>query len=214
MEKFSATQFITHTIPGLPHHIQARRAIEGGINWVQVRVKNQPDEQFQKVANAVIKECRDGGATIIINDRADFVNKLNADGVHLGKGDMSVSEARRIVGPDKIIGGTANTFEDIESLVSEGVDYIGLGPFRFTTTKQKLSPVLGIDGYSKVVSLCRDKGIDIPIVAIGGITNDDIPDILSTGVNGVAFSSLITSRSDIEVAASEIVSIVKSIKTK
>ena len=119
-----------------------------------------------------------------------------ADGVHLGKNDMPVDEARKILGPDKIIGGTANTIDDIIRLHRQGADYIGCGPFRFTTTKKKLSPVLGLEGYRDIVLKMREKGIDLPIVAIGGITVDDIPAIMGTGVTGIALSGAILNAED------------------
>ena len=116
------------------------------------------------------------------------MERCGADGVHLGKNDMPVDEARRLLGHDKIIGGTANTFEDIERLHRQGTDYIGCGPFRFTTTKKSLSPVLGLEGYKRIVSDMKAHGIDLPIVAIGGILKSDIADIMQTGVTGIAVS--------------------------
>lgn len=118
----------------------------------------------------------------------ELVERCGADGVHLGKNDMPVDEARRLLGNDRIIGGTANTFEDIERLHRQGADYIGCGPFRFTTTKKNLSPVLGLEGYKRIVSNMKAHGIDLPIVAIGGILKSDIADIMQTGVTGIAVS--------------------------
>ena len=109
---------------------------------------------------------------------------------------MPVDEARKILGNGKIIGGTANTIEDIVRLHKQGADYIGCGPFRFTTTKKKLSPVLGLEGYKSIVQNMRDKGIDLPIVAIGGITVADIPAIMATGVTGIALSGAILGAAD------------------
>ena len=126
----------------------------------------------------------------------ELVERAGADGVHLGKNDMPVDEARKILGNGKIIGGTANTIEDIVRLHKQGADYIGCGPFRFTTTKKKLSPVLGLEGYKSIVQNMRDKGIDLPIVAIGGITVADIPAIMATGVTGIALSGAILGAAD------------------
>ena len=96
-----------------------------------------------------------------------------------------------MLGEEFIIGGTANTFEDIERLASQGADYIGCGPFRFTTTKKNLAPVLGLEGYRDIIAKMEDAGIDLPVVAIGGITADDIDEILATGVRGIALSGTI-----------------------
>ena len=116
--------------------------------------------------------------------------------MHLGKNDMPIREARQLLGPDFIIGGTANTFADVVLHYESTADYIGCGPFRFTTTKQKLAPVLGLDGYRSIVSQMREANINIPIVAIGGITEADIPDILATGITGIALSGTVLRADD------------------
>jgi thiamine-phosphate pyrophosphorylase len=116
--------------------------------------------------------------------------------------DMPPREARKILGDSFIIGGTANTFEDILHLKAEGVDYIGLGPFRFTSTKKNLSPVLGLSGYLQIMGQCRAHRINLPVFAIGGITPSDIPDIMSAGVSGVALSStILQAKKPVEEAA-------------
>ena len=122
---------------------------------------------------------------------APKIEKIHADGVHLGKKDMPVAEARKMLGKDFIIGGTANTFEDVKMHYEAGADYIGCGPFRFTTTKKNLSPILGLEGYRSIVSQMKEAGIHLPIVAIGGITFEDIPSIMATGVTGIALSGTI-----------------------
>ena len=129
--------------------------------------------------------------TFIIDDHVELVKKIHADGVHPGKKDMPVAEARKMLGKDFIIGGTANTFEDVKMHYEAGADYIGCGPFRFTTTKKNLSPILGLEGYRSIVSQMKEAGIHLPIVAIGGITFEDIPSIMATGVTGIALSGTI-----------------------
>ncbi|MBO7636620.1 MAG: thiamine phosphate synthase, partial [Paludibacteraceae bacterium] len=121
----------------------------------------------------------------------ELVAEIQADGVHLGKKDMSISEARAILGTDYIIGGTANTFDDVKAHYEAGASYIGCGPFRFTTTKKGLSPILGLEGYREIVQKMKQEGINLPIFAIGGITIDDIPSILQTGVTGIALSGAV-----------------------
>lgn len=183
-------QFITHTDAGL------RDVLDGGCKWVQLRIKDASDAEFAAVARRVIPLCRQYGATIIFDDRVDLAATLDCDGVHLGKNDMPVREARRILGHNKIIGATANTADDIISAYSAGADYIGLGPFRFTTTKKGLSPLLGLDGYRRIMADCRRRGVTIPVVAIGGILTGDLTALRQTGVNGVAISGLILNSDD------------------
>nr|MBA3705925.1 thiamine phosphate synthase [Bacteroidota bacterium] len=173
------------------HDRLAELACLGGANWVQLRVKNKSYNEWLEIAVKTEAICRKYHAKIIINDNITLAKAIRADGVHLGKEDMSPKEARDILGKGFIIGGTANTFEDIERLASFEVDYIGLGPFRFTSTKENLSPVLGIEGYKEIIKNCNEKGICIPIIAIGGIKTEDVKTIMDKGVHGIAVSSAI-----------------------
>lgn len=168
-----------------------RGALEGGCRWVQLRHKDAATAQIIESARSVREVCTRFGATFLLDDRVDLVAATGADGVHLGKNDMPVRQARRILGAGYIIGATANTFADIECAAEAGADYIGLGPLRFTTTKKNLSPVLGYDGYAAITAECRRRGIDLPIVAIGGITTADIAPLAGAGVQGVAVSGSI-----------------------
>ena len=125
---------------------------------------------------------------------------------------MPISEARQILGKNFIIGGTANTFEDVRMHAEAGADYIGCGPFRFTTTKKNLSPVLGLEGYTDIVSKMKAEGINLPIVAIGGITKEDIPSLMKTGITGIAISgSVLRAENPIE-EMKEIITIIESWK--
>lgn len=184
-----AMQFITH--PTLRFSVEegAAMALAGGCRWVQLRHKDASIAQLLTEGGRIAELCHKHEALFIIDDHVELVNELGADGVHLGKNDMPVDEARRQLGPSVIIGATANTFADIEAAAKAGADYIGLGPFRFTSTKKNLSPVLGTHGYTDILARCRQAGIELPVVAIGGITDGDIPAILSTGVAGIALSS-------------------------
>lgn len=193
MEKL---QFITHSNARYSYVDGARMALDGGCRWIQLRMKGATDEQVLRAAAIVQPLCKELGATFIIDDHVALVRQLHADGVHLGKSDMPVAEARRILGPHYIIGGTANTIDDIISLYRQGADYIGCGPFRFTTTKQNLAPVLGLDGYRRIINGMRERDIALPVVAIGGITDDDVPAIMSTGVSGIAVSGVILNAPD------------------
>lgn len=181
-------QFITHSNNRYGYVDSARLALEGGCRWVQLRMKEATEVEFMAAAAEIGSLCKEHGATFVLDDHVEWVEKTGADGVHLGKNDMPIDEARKILGNDKIIGGTANTFEDVERLYRQGADYIGCGPFRFTTTKKNLSPVLGLEGYQHIVDQMKSHGINLPIVAIGGILESDIKSILATGVSGIAVS--------------------------
>ena len=181
-------QFITHQNDCIGYAEGAKMALEGGCKWIQLRMKDATDDEVRSVAAEIQPLCKQNEAIFLLDDRVELARELHADGVHLGKNDMPVDEARRVLGEEFIIGGTANTFEDIERLASQGADYIGCGPFRFTTTKKNLAPVLGIEGYRDIIEKMHRAGIDIPVVAIGGITASDIDDILATGVKGIAVS--------------------------
>ena len=184
-------QFISHYTDKYSYLDSIRLALQGGCRWIQLRMKDATDDEVRPIAIEAQKLCKQYGATFIIDDRVALVKELQADGVHLGKNDMPIAEARRLLGPDYIIGATANTIWDVKAHYAAGADYIGCGPFRFTTTKQKLSPVLGLDGYRRIIIEMRAAHIDIPIVAIGGITKDDIPAILATGITGIALSGTV-----------------------
>ena len=189
-------QYISHFTQQISYAEGIRMALEGGCRWIQLRMKDAPAEEIIACAEEVIPLCRRHGAKFLLDDHVELVRQLGADGVHLGKNDMPVDEARKILGPDIIIGGTANTIEDIIRLHKQGADYIGCGPFRFTTTKKNLSPILGLDGYKSIVLKMKELGIDLPIVAIGGITVEDIPAVMGTGVSGIALSGAILGAPD------------------
>lgn len=184
-------QFITHFTDEYSYFDSAMIALEGGCRWIQLRMKDTDEAEIERVARLVMPECRRMGAVFVIDDNVELAIRIGADGVHLGKNDMPVDEARRIVGDKFIIGGTANTFEDVQRLAAQGADYIGCGPFRFTTTKKNLAPMLGLEGYKYILSQMKEHGITLPLVAIGGITCGDIPQLMAAGVTGIALSGSI-----------------------
>lgn len=189
-------QFISHYTEKYTYLDSVKIALEGGCKWVQLRMKDATDAEVLPIAVEAQKLCREAGATFIIDDRVELVKQIGADGVHLGLGDMPIAEARKILGEKFIIGGTANTFENVKAHYQASASYVGCGPFRFTTTKKKLSPVLGLEGYRSIVSKMKEQGIDIPIVAIGGITAADIAPIMQTGVTGIALSGTVLRAED------------------
>ncbi len=192
-------QFITHAPDKGEIIEQVKTVLSGGCKWVQLRMKNANKEQIIETATELKELCAEHEAIFIVDDWVDVAKELELDGVHLGKNDMPVAEARTELGDGAIIGATANCYEDIEALRGIDVDYIGIGPLRFTSTKQKLSPIIGFEGYSSITKQMADSGITIPTVAIGGITYEDIQLVMDCGVNGVAVSGgIINSDNPIE----------------
>ena len=189
-------QFITHYTDTLTYLDSVRIALEGGCRWIQLRMKEASDAYAEEVARQAQKMCRACGAVFIIDDRVELAARLHADGVHLGKADMPVREARRLLGPGFLIGGTANTFEDVLLHYEGGADYIGCGPFRYTATKQKLAPVLGLEGYRTLIARMRAEGIVLPVVGIGGVTAGDMASLAEAGLGGIALSGSVLREAD------------------
>lgn len=189
-------QFITHPSDkySIPEEVQM--AIEGGCRWIQLRMKDATDEEVREIALEIIPMCKETDTMLILDDRVDLTLELGVHGVHLGKHDMPPAEAREKLGAGAIIGVTANTADEILAFRGLDIDYVGVGPFRFTTTKKNLSPVIGIEGYREIVRKVREAGMELPIVAIGGIGLDDVDPLMATGVNGLAVSGAIINAPD------------------
>ena len=202
-------QFITHHNDRYSYIDSARMALEGGCRWVQLRMKEVNEALLERTAVVVQRMCREYGATFIVDDNVLLAKRIGADGVHLGKNDMPVAQARKMLGKGYIIGATVNTFEDIvNTLHTATPDYFGCGPFRYTSTKRNLSPILGIEGYHEIISKMRECNIDIPLIAIGGIAKDDVPELLECGVGGIALSGSIIGAEDPVREMTEMVNLV------
>lgn len=174
-------------------HLDAiEKVLQSGGKWIQLRVKKQPEEIVLDLAIKANVLCKTYGARLIVNDYPEIAKASGAYGLHLGLDDMPIRAAREIVGSQMIIGGTANTFQHILSRVADGANYIGLGPYRFTSTKEKLSPVIGLTGYQEIMDQVKNEGLDIPVIAIGGIEAEDIPSIIAAGLYGVAVSGALS----------------------
>jgi len=184
-------QYISQETEKLSHLEGIKKACEAGVKWIQLRIKDKTESKIRTMAEEAKNICDNYKAALTINDHPGITKDIFAYGVHLGKDDMKVSAARKLIHNTFIIGGTANTIDDIETYFKDGADYVGLGPFRFTNTKQKLSPVLGLDGYKTIMEEYSRRNISIPIIAIGGIELNDIKSIMQTGVFGIAVSGLI-----------------------
>ncbi|MDO7172111.1 thiamine phosphate synthase [Mariniflexile sp. AS56] len=171
------------------HLDNIQKACTSGAELVQLRLKNVSEKKILKLAKEVRDITSHFQTRLIINDHYKIAKEVKADGVHLGKTDICPSIARKHLYTWQIIGGTANTLQDCEALIEKQVDYIGLGPFKFTTTKEHLSPVLGLNGYAAIIDALKT---ETPIIGVGGITLEDVTAILETGISGVAVSGEIT----------------------
>jgi thiamine-phosphate pyrophosphorylase len=205
--------FITHQTERYDYLQSVALVLAGGCRRIQLRMKDASPREVESAGIRAKELCAGYGAELYIDDHVEVCKNIRATGVHLGKTDLPPREARRLLGGDFIIGGTANTFEDIQRLKNEGVDYIGLGPFRFTATKKNLSPVIGLSGYRRIMEQCREQNIALPVFAIGGITLEDIPDILNAGVSGVALSSTILQAKDPVEETKKIIKILTGLRT-
>lgn len=233
-KEIAALHYILCDVPGRPHTELAEAACAGGVRWIQLRLKNKPPEEMLAIAKQVQSVCRKNSATLLVNDYVEIAARIGADGVHLGKLDMAPSEARKMLGDEAIIGATTNSVEDVgrvevrparsrtreprPGLDSNGpgldpagrglkplVDYIGLGPFRFTTTKEKLSPVLGLEGIKRVSA-----STSLPVIAVGGIELGDVEALMAAGISGIAVASAIGNARDVTRAAQEFVRAVEN----
>ena len=198
-------QFITNETSQTAIIAQVQAVLAGGCKWIQLRMKNASRDEIIETAKALKPICAEAEAILVIDDHVDIAKDLELDGVHLGKSDMNVKEAREILGEKFIIGATANTLDDVMSFSPVDVDYIGLGPYKFTTTKANLSPIIELDSYANIVKVAANSKREIPIVAIGGIEHSDIERIMSTGVDGVAVSGAIINADDTTAATKQMI---------
>lgn len=171
------------------HLENIQKACTSGAELVQLRLKNVSENKVLKLAQQAREITSHFQTRLIINDYYKVAKEIKADGVHLGKTDTCPTIARKELYTWQIIGGTANTLEDCQALINKEVDYIGLGPFKFTETKANLSPILGLEGYAAIIDALQT---ETPILGIGGVTLDDVTAILETGISGIAVSGEVT----------------------
>ena len=191
MSSLATIYYISQGINAEAHLENIARVCRLGCKLVQLRLKNFNPEEVFKTAEKASVICEAHNATLIINDHIEVAEKWPHLGLHIGKKDIEFGEARKRLGQN-LIGGTANTIDDCLRLAENGADYIGLGPYRFTNTKAKLDPIIGLDGYRNIMNELLERQVNIPIYAIGGIGANDIPQLINAGVNGIAVSSLLT----------------------
>lgn len=191
-------QFITQPSEKISIIDEVTAVLQGGCRWIQLRMKDSSENKFIDIGLKIKQLCKSYQATFIINDYAELVKVIGADGVHLGINDMPISQARQMLGDNYIIGATANNFEHIVHASKQQADYIGLGPYKFTTTKKNLSPILGLNGYQQIIEQCIKNDIHLPIVAIGGIEIADIQVLLQTKIAGIAMSGTLLHNANIK----------------
>ena len=189
---YSKLQYISQGKTSKEHLLNIQSVLDAGCDWIQLRLKNVDILEYESTAKKAKEICDKYKATFIVNDNVLIAKNCDADGVHLGLNDMLVLEARKILGETKIIGGTANTYEDVLKRIDEQCNYIGLGPYKFTNTKSNLSPILGLNGYAAIISKLNSVQKQVPIYAIGGIELQDIEQLFQTGIYGIAVSGLLT----------------------
>ncbi|MCL4133517.1 UNVERIFIED_CONTAM: hypothetical protein GTU68_037950 [Idotea baltica] len=171
-------------------HIEnIQRACSSGAELVQLRLKNCSDKIYLKLAQEAREVTAHFQTRLIINDNYKIAKAIKADGVHLGKTDSCPTIARKNLYSWQMIGGTANTLQDCQILISKEIDYISLGPYKFTQTKENTPPLLGLTGYKAILDILKTS---TPIIGVGGITTEDVKDLLSTGISGIAVSEEIT----------------------
>ncbi len=166
-------------------------ALQGGADVIQWRDKSGDTEMGWQMAKAIAKLCQPYKKPFIINDNVELALDVGADGVHLGQDDLPIGAARKLLGPGKIIGGSAGTSERARALCEAGVNYIGAGHVFPTQTKQKTTPPIGVDGLRAVCD-----AVDVPVIAIGGISEDNMPALFEAGAAGMAVVSAVCAAED------------------
>jgi len=197
MKKIGKLHILTDTVlqSRFSHMEITRLAIAGGADTIQYRQKSGSTREMIEIARNMKRLCSKADVTFIVNDRLDVAIAAEADGVHLGQDDFPIPMARELLGEGRIIGGSAATLDEARKCLSEGADYVGFGPVYPTSSKDDAGPVSGIDILKQVVEI-----IPVPIIAIGGVGAENIPDVMRTGAHGIAVISAVCCQDDPEKA--------------
>lgn len=175
-----------------------RESLDGGVTFLQLREKNLDDESFFEEAVKLQEMARDYGVPFVVNDNVDIAVRMNADGVHVGQSDMEAGNVRALIGPDKILGVSAQTVEQAVLAEERGADYLGVGAVFPTGSKDDAEDV----SFETLKAICE--AVSIPVVAIGGITSENTPKLAGSGICGIAVISAIYAKEDILEAASQL----------
>ena len=177
---------------------QVKKALDGGATFVQLREKNLDREVFLAEAKEIQKLCKEYGVPFVVNDEVSIAKDIDADGVHVGQSDMEAMDVRKILGPDKIIGVSAQTVEQAIIAEKHGADYLGVGAVFTTGSKDDADDV----SHETLNAICE--AVSIPVIAIGGITKDNVAELAGSGICGVAVISAIFGQKDIQKATEEL----------
>ncbi len=178
--------------------------LQEGIRFIQLRMKGVANDKVLEVAKHIRPICDKHCAILTIDDKIELLESKLFDGVHLGKNDMPIKQAKQITKNKYLLGATCNTIFDVENAIKDGADYLGIGPYKYTTTKQNLAPILGLEGYKNIIEYMRNKNLNIPIYAIGGITLEDLQQLKNIGIHGVALSGTISTATNKQSIIKEI----------
>ena len=198
MKKYiSKFHYLTQDLPHRSHVEQVQLACKAGANWIQYRCLTKNDLDLVKEIHEIASICDDWGATLILTEHYHLLNQVDAQGVHMEDMKADFKSIREQIGEDKTLGASANSFEDIERIALLNViDYIGCGPFSITQTKPNTHSLLGIEGYKNIIQKMKKAGIDIPVLAVGGVKITDVEELIETGINGIAVSSAVNHAND------------------
>lgn len=187
-----------HWLNGSTLTKQVEDALKGGATFIQLREKNLNDESFYKEAVEIKDLCGRYNVPFVINDNVDIALKMDADGVHVGQDDMAASDIRKLLGPDKIIGVSAHNLQEAIKAQEDGADYLGVGAVFATSSKDDVSVL----SHEILRDICN--AVDIPVIAIGGITKDNIIELKGSGIDGIAVISAIFAKDDITAATQDL----------
>lgn len=178
--------------------------LQEGIKFIQLRMKETSNDEILEVTKQIRPICDKYCAILTVDDKIELLKSNLFDGVHLGKNDMPIKQAKQITQNKYLLGATCNTIQDVQKAIENGADYLGIGPYKYTTTKQNLAPILGLEGYQDIIKNMRDKNLNIPFYAIGGITLEDLLPLKEIGIFGIALSGAISTATNKQSIIKEI----------
>ena len=192
MQKFiSQFHYLTQDLPHRSHLEQVNLACEAGAKWIQYRCLSKTDDEMLEELHPIASVCDDWGTTLIITNHFHLVALADIQGVHIEDMNADLAAIRNIIGEDKTLGASANTFEQIKKHIHNGADYIGCGPFGHTDTKPNQSAHWGVEGYQNMVETLKAENLEIPLIAAGGVQLQNVTALMNTGIYGVAVSAAV-----------------------